>query len=423
MTINKVYVSKQIGRGDRVLTFVTLGFIICVYPLIYQLYSIGSVSTLNKVVLFTLITVYATKNRYFLKKLFSSSINSLLSFSMLYILLSISVYSVNLSTRDFFRELLYTLAPVIFFFIAESFSREQQNYFVKIVVLCLCFVILVGVLDLFGFRFSSVWINALEKKGKANFISYYSPITMGYVAQFLYALTLFRMSRLRVITNHRFFFLVLFLVISILTLQRAAYLGLVVCTLTYYAESIYKAVVKRRSTVNKRKAIALLILLLFILLMIVFVDWKSVGNTINDLLGFNIKNYVQAELNYFMLDNVQYTRRNQAIIFNKNNIFNVLLGEGYGKYSPNNMNSICRMPDASYFRIYNELGIIGFILFFSPYLLMFFDAIKRKKAFAVYFNRVLWAIPISYIIYPMLSICRIDVPSISDAKEFKNDTI
>lgn len=415
-TYNITYDSFPSVKRKRSITTVVLAFIICVYPLIYQLYPDGGAGTINKVLLFLFIIIFACTNASFYRFFFSSTTNTLLSLSMLYILVSITIYSSNLTSGDFFRELLYTLAPVLIYFIVETFDSKEQNRYIKIVVLCLCFVILIGVLDIFGFNFSSAWANALDKKGKANFISYYSPITMGYVAQLLFALTLYRMTGVRFITKHRTIFILIFLTISILTLQRAAYLGLFVSSLTYFCDSLAKIARRRTFILRTRTIIAWIIVVFALILIAIFVNWSNVDNAIDNRLGFDLVSYVKAELDSFSLSSVQHDRRNQAIIFNDHNLFNMLFGEGYGKYSPNNMNSICRMPDASYIRLYNELGIVGSVLFFLPYFLMLIDSIVKKKAFAVYFvfftfaafyfNRVLWAIPISYIIYPMLSICR-----------------
>jgi Ca2+/Na+ antiporter len=83
------------------------------------------------------------------------------------------------------------------------------------------------------------------------------------------------------------------------------------------------------------------------------------------------------------------------------------------------------MPDANYYRIYNELGIIGGIIFFMPFLAIFLKALSRKDPFmlflitytlfAFYFNRVLWAVPTAYVIYTIIGI--------SESKEYGRPNI
>jgi hypothetical protein len=176
-------------------------------------------------------------------------------------------------------------------------------------------------------------------------------------------------------------------------------------------------VVKRKIVIKKGAVLKLALKLVSIILLIVLivVNWSAIITFANDLLGFNILKYVNSELSTFNMEDVMSDRSSQAIITNTDNVFNILFGEGYGKYSPNNMHSIRRMPDASYYRLYNELGIIGTFLFFLPYAMIFINSVRKRNFFAIYFmlhtfiafffNRVLWAIPISYIIYPMFSFC------------------
>ena len=144
--------------------------------------------------------------------------------------------------------------------------------------------------------------------------------------------------------------------------------------------------------------------------------YKTISNNVsndNESLIFSSKKFLE-EIESFRFSKVQSDRKSQAIITNNSNVFCMLIGEGYGKYSPNNELALITMPDASYFRIFNELGLLGFFLFFTPFILLIFEAFKFKdpfviyfimfSLFAFYFNRVIWAIPINYIFYTSLGI-------------------
>ena len=123
---------------------------------------------------------------------------------------------------------------------------------------------------------------------------------------------------------------------------------------------------------------------------------------------------ILSEFSNFNYTSVAKDRAYQAIIFNTEEVFNILFGEGFGKYSPNNTLSKLIMPDASFYRIYNELGIIGGLSFFFPFIYLFIKAIKNRNAFETYFigfsliafffNRIIWMIPLNYIFFTFLGV-------------------
>ncbi len=139
-------------------------------------------------------------------------------------LTSLLVYKATNSflSTDMFREILYSIAPMVFYFIARRFNVIEVKAFSMVLILGVCFVILFGILYQFKIPMPEVLMNALDKKGKANFISYYSPISMGYVAQLMFALILFKQYCIK---KGRIILLIFFFTISFLTLQRAAILG------------------------------------------------------------------------------------------------------------------------------------------------------------------------------------------------------
>ena len=154
------------------------------------------------------------------------------------------------------------------------------------------------------------------------------------------------------------------------------------------------------------------ILLALLVLFVHYLD--SILDYISNLMGVNIKNYINDEFNSFNLESVVSGRTEQSVISNTSNPLSFIFGEGFGKDSPNNFLTIRKMPDASYYRIFDELGVVGFILFFLPYIEMVRIAVKKKRIFTIYFfietfaafffNRILWMIPLNFIIYSLIGI-------------------
>ena len=153
-------------------------------------------------------------------------------------------------------------------------------------------------------------------------------------------------------------------------------------------------------------------LALIVVLLLAFL-WILSLNTVS-VLKFDLGQFILKEIGDIKVSNVLSDRSAQNIIFNNNNFFNILFGEGFGKYSPNNSLTICKMPDVAYTRMYNELGLLGTLLFLSPYILFAYKNAIKKNWFGVYFivftffafgfNRILWMIPLNYIIYTFFGI-------------------
>ena len=84
-----------------------------------------------------------------------------------------------------------------------------------------------------------------------------------------------------------------------------------------------------------------------------------------------------------------------------------------GKHSPENEKSVNAMPDAMLFRIFNEMGIIGLMLFLLFFYVNFIRSVKNRNWFAISlivfsffansFNRVLFTAPLSILPYVLIS--------------------
>jgi len=307
----------------------------------------------------------------------------------------VSIYYIN----DILREFLVSVIPIFFYLFAKNFTKKEIKLFYLILFYSICFITLLGVLEMMGFSYSQTIQKALWKMStKANFLSYYGGISMGYLAQLSFAIILFDIIKLRKYSKllmGSFFF-----IISIMTLQRSSYIGLASALLVYFLLE------RKREKFWSFLYIGALSVTFYLLLTVNYID-DYVG-------GYDFSLFVYSELSSINFQHVLSDRANQAIINNVNNVFNILFGEGFGKYSSSNSQAIREMPDASYYRAYNELGIIGGLIFFIPFIALMIQMIKKRNMFMIYFigftffafffNRIIWVIPLNFIVYTMLGV-------------------
>ena len=373
-------------------------FIIVIYPLIYELYrDYGVAADRNKLVLFVLLSAIMLSFYKIIINYKKGIIDYLFSLQLVYLIFSITIYSiiVGMYVGDILREILYSIIPILFYFIAKTFNRDDIKLFIKTMVFSLYFVILIGLLNLFEIKFPEMLDYALNKNRSLNFRSYYSAIGMGYISQLMFSILLFNKISLK---KYRTLLMLILFITSLLTLQRSAYLGLMI-SITIYL--FWKR--------GGKNVITILSLSFMALIFYVFLT-VDLHEYFNYDVGFNISE----EISNFNYNSVAMDRNAQAQIFNADNIFNIIFGEGFGKYSPNNSLTILKMPDASYYRIYNELGLLGSLVFFTPYFLLLKSAFKKHNQFAIYFigftmlafffNRIVWMIPLNYIFYTFLGV-------------------
>ena len=131
--------------------------------------------------------------------------------------------------------------------------------------------------------------------------------------------------------------------------------------------------------------------------------------------GINVKETLM-ERTLYRFSNVREGntgRNDQYKIYNDDNIFEIIVGDGVGNHSPENEQSVNAMPDAMLFRIFNEMGIIGLIIFILFFYINFIRSIKTKNWFAISliifaffansFNRVLFTAPLSVLPYVLIA--------------------
>lgn len=364
-----------------------------IYPLIFQLYAESDLISITNQILLGLVFVWVLYQYNGSFKKFNNSRNIevffYLSISYQVVSLILFLTSLNFSFIDACREILYAILPISFFFIGKSGllqTKSIYNLFLGTVGL----VILIGLLHrIDNSLIPSSIIKAIEAKRTINFASYYTPIIMGYFSQLIFAILLFKRIKIPYVHNLA---LIISLLIAIITLQRAAFLGILL--------SIFFYAIKTKRFLRLGAALMIGIMLF------------QVSQFFLDDTGITSTKKVLEEINDFNLAKVNETRTQQAVITNNENILMIIFGEGFGKYSPNNMNSILKLPDASYYRIFNELGILGTIIFFIPFIIILFQLIKTKHHFGIYFisfsmisfffNRTIWSIPINFNFYLIL---------------------
>jgi len=392
-------------RIEKFSIFSYILVILLSYPLLNILYKDKPVvQNLNRVVL-VLVTVLIVM--IFLKNIFKTKLKKtdvLIVIVSIYIGISLTFYFFNskLAFSDFLKEALYSIVPYLVYFIFISAGEKYKDITINILIYIMVMSSIIGIILYFNLRmplFNSIFVKLKEENTFFwQLSSIYGVIIMGYLSQLMYALILFDKYK----GKYKKLLLVFFIVITILTLQRSAFIGVIISTCAYMA-----LLVKQRNIARIFNKVLPLILLITIgvFLFITIIDRRNI-------LNYNLLTMITSKFQQIRLDMVIADRESQAIIFNDSNIIKILFGEGFGKYSPNNSVAILIQADASYYRIYNELGLVGFILFFSPFIYILFKAIPKKDYFmiyfitftliAFYFNRIIWAIPSNFIIFIIL---------------------
>lgn len=406
LVLGGTLLTVSMKKLEKITLCIYLSVILIIYPLFNIIYKNNPlIQNANRLML---VFVTMLVLLFFLKKTIGKglrNIDILIIFVALYITTSLLLYfSYNkLSTPDLLREILYSILPFIVYFASISIGNKHKDFVINLIMVHLFIVAIIGFIVYFNIHpilFKNV-INILKRENVFfwQFGSIYGVIIMGYLSQLMYALILFDKYK----GKHKKFLLVIFLIISILTLQRSAVIGIIMSTLVFTVTSIVF------SNIKAVKETVKLILIFFLVLVVLL-------NVIDrlEILDYNLSNQIISKVKDIRITSVVEDRNSQAIIFNDNNFFNILFGEGFGKYSPNNSAAVVVQPDASYYRIYNELGLIGFILFFSIFIYFFLKGLKKKDYFmlyfisftliAFYFNRVMWAIPNNYIIFMLLGL-------------------
>ena len=119
----------------------------------------------------------------------------------------------------------------------------------------------------------------------------------------------------------------------------------------------------------------------------------------------------------FTLKRLFEMRLYQIIIFNNYNSFNVLFGEGFGKYNALTSSPGMKQPDAPYIMVYNEGGLIGLLIFLNLFYQIFIYSLKSRNYFLLFVvthfsiemvgSRILWNFPINYLFYSLIGMFQI----------------
>ena len=363
------------------------------YPLINRVFDgkSGLLQDINKSLWFFLTPLLLI----FLSRKIPKSLDltdKLFIFSTFYLLLSLLMFSIfnNVNVNYILLEMSYSTLPIFCYFIFKYNKNIDSKNTLKFIIYLITVVIICGFWSQMDIPKPS-FIEAIKNTKSLNFQSFYSPIILASIAPICLGIVLFKYINFSFL--QRYFLIILFFITSILTIQRAALLGCFMCLVFYL---FYKIKLKN-------------LFIVFVILLMLLIIASSVISFYKDSSGYEM---ILNEINSFSITQVLYERREQLFIFNDSNIFSILFGEGYGKYSPQNDLAKLIMPDASYLRLYNELGIIGTIVFFSPFISAIIFYIKNKNWLFLYiilfvlihfyFNRILMSLPAAYFIYTIL---------------------
>ena len=190
------------------------------------------------------------------------------------------------------------------------------------------------------------------------------------------------------------------IVTVLLTRQRAVWVGILILILLIIYFSITSKGYGKRSL-----SLFALISALGAIVYLFFVHYTDLS-TITDLLGSTLHRMSPAD--------AFGSRAYQQVIYNNSNPFFILFGEGFGKYSPLRTDNALSQPDASYWMIFNETGIVGTLVFFN----MFFQIVRyslRRSNFILLFlallisvgllgNRYLWFFPVNFLFYSFVGL-------------------
>ncbi len=350
-------------------------FIFFMYLVIYKIFP--DFSTINRIsILFINIILFLVFFKsFFLNRL---KIDYLFFTLALYLFLSSIIYYfiTGKLIEDYLREILTSVLPIFFYFIGKNLKKDLMLSSLYLLILIF---LLHGIFD----------ILLINERKYVNFHGAFSVIGFGYYAQFIFVLVLFLQPRFRLIL------LLIAFTLSLLSLQRAAYVGIFNGFILYLFCLIYK-----KNTI----AFIKIILVVFLLILI-----STLFLPLNDLL------LISNEIEGLNLDELTAGARGEfANITNYTDIFNIIFGEGFGKYSSSNSLAQLTLDDVAYYRIFNELGVIGTIVFFLPFLAVLIYSFKNRNFFGIYFvlntllafyvNRIVFIFPLGVLVYFVLGL-------------------
>lgn len=361
----------------------------------------GVYGEINRFILFSLIILSIIVSLVFKRKLWISSLNEPVSFSVflyflyIFISFSISLSIGNVAIKYIASFVLNCFLPITFYFVGKYIKSWKIIIFVIVVVTLInsLFAIITSPFVDVDIPYFNDLANQYAFRGgsEARLQSLIgNSTTLGYFA-------LICISIYISIPNLRFRYIILTILIVtvIMSRQRGGWIGIVLMMFLH----IYYSFGSREIRMKSLRIFLVLAILSFIIYLL-FTNYTD-----SSTLGF----LLSETFNRITLADTFGNRGAQMVIFNDSNFFSILFGEGFGKYSPLNLDNPLRQPDAPYYMVFNETGMIGLLIFLN----MFFQIAKRAfrdRNFILLFivlhlsigllgSRYLWYFPINYLFY------------------------
>lgn|GEM_PF-4309260 len=373
--------------------FVTL----VIYPLLAKLVTLSNWGLIvNRVIYFLTLGLFflftlITKGKY-------KNTGIIWLWVVIYLTISLLLYSA--STGSFmliYREFLFSIVPFIMY---AAFTKYYpfRDTILKLIVLVSIFAAVFGFLMFLNINFILFQLikNTVSDGDQTlRLFSYTGPIFLGYLSVTAISILLFNKSLFK---YQPILFFVLVLTVIVCG-QRSPIGGLVILFITklFYTES-------KRGLLIFNVVFILMIsaLLLYLINRLQIID-MDILDTLNILYASK-----------FETVRIISDRTDQQQIFNTHHLINILFGEGFGKYSQENEVAIIAMSDAGGYRLYNEIGFLGLILYMSFFINKLFEGIKQNNPlivsiilytlFASFFNRILFAAPMSFIPFIIIAV-------------------
>lgn len=321
-------------------------------------------------------------------------INKFLAIFCVYYTISLLLYGFGTDDMSWvFKDFLYCVFPALtFFFYASNRKDIQYRSILWLILFCTIILDTIALVMYFMPSTTSLFLNQAAEEYYVFFklSGAFGLIVTGYTN--IIALSICLLSNLVTTKWVKYILSTLFVLCALLTTQRTPLAGLAIIILVFCMKQKVKSVFP------------------LLLISVVFVVALNYIGGIVDL--ENVKGTFEGKLDSEVMAE---SRSDQQVITNNSNIVSMIIGEGAGKYSPENPYCGNSQPDAMYFRLFNELGLIGFFAYISFALSIIIKAFKQRNYlvlavslysfFATGFNRVMFISPfsiISFVIFSML---------------------
>ncbi len=277
------------------------------------------------------------------------------------------MYYINPST--IFINLRYTLSTYYFIFILLSFYvLYQNNNFNKkhLQIIFIIYLLFILVPNIFNIGFKTYWHSKLGSTGW-----FKSANVTGSIILILFVTTINEFKKSKLIYKIITIMLILFTFFNLGTKTPA--LGLIILLIINIIFMIYK-IIKNKN--KKGLIITLALILLTTLCSVVLIPKTTFYKNI--MIHYNYLQENNKTSSYELIDNMIFSERltfvkNTNKIYKNSSILEKLFGIGYIE------NNIQKIIEIDYFDIFYREGIIGFILYFIPIILITIKYLKNIK--------------------------------------------